>query len=122
MDLIVTPADPEPGVKVHILRSYLPHPRIRFMDRSEWASYGGQAAFYEIRNNDLILTPNTTEDDVVSTIIHELTHWAFCMPLTKEERLWFADLYCEYLYDHNERWMAQNNVFENVAYWMEMDL
>lgn len=121
MDLIVTPADPEPGAKVKILRSYLPHPTIRFMDRSEWAEYEGEYAFYDSINNELVLTPNLTEDVAAQYLIHEITHWAEYMALSKEERDWEAEIYKRLLRDHNPTWMANRHICEHLAYWMETD-
>lgn len=122
MDLIVTPADPGLGVKVTITRSFLPHPTIRFMTANEWAHYEGWGAFYYSVANELVLTPNTDEENVIGTLIHELTHWAEYMALTKEEREWEEQIYARLERDHNETWMANRHICENLAYWMEMDL
>jgi hypothetical protein len=122
MHLKVVPADPEPGVKVIITRSFLPHPTIRFMDAEETKNWGGEYAYYDSMNNELILTPNLTEDVAVQYLIHEITHWAEYMALSEDERAWEAEIYKRILRDHNVTWMANRHICENLAYWMEMDL
>lgn len=111
---------PETGLKVTIERGdMLPHPTFRTMNRSEWAKWTGQYAYYDSIENEVVLTPTCTEGEAVRAVLHELTHWAQYMALTRQERDWEADIYSKITSERSESWMQCNHICERMAYWLE---
>jgi hypothetical protein len=75
-------------------------------------------ALYFSRKNTLALTPHCTEGEIVPALIHELTHWAQTLGLTKREIKVESKVYAANLKKLGMDWM-ERSIIERHAAWVE---
>jgi hypothetical protein len=97
-----------------------PHPRVTFADTDERQDEQNEyVALYRSEDNQLMLTPLCTEDNVIASLVHEITHWAQTLGLTNREIMIESGLYAANLKKLGYNRWSEVSIIERMAEWVE---
>ena len=97
-----------------------PHPEVAFAPEDErYDDDNEYVALYRSDDNRLMLTPLCTEENIIASLVHELTHWAQTLGMTKREIKIESALYAANLRMFGYDLWSECSIIERMAEWVE---